>query len=264
MGELIDVGRSDDWMTRAGQSARLVKSEMIKTRFFAFIGALFNFDVQFRHQPPILFMVLTDEPSELLGAAAHQLLGGFQELFADRWIGKNFSNFGIETRDNRGWRPCRCKDAEPLVEHKSLDASLLKGRHFRQARRTRFACLRQKPHVAHLVVRNERRRPDRPDLHVTCNEVVDRRTATAIRHGREPDAGNPGKPQGRDRLRGGKAGSCVPHPWPLFGQRNQFVDGIRSQRGMNGEHHRLAGELDDGDASPLWDQLSSSIREGYW
>ena len=93
-------------------------------------------------------------------------------------------------------RRCSRRDehAEPLVEDEPLDAGFLEGRHIRQALRARRRGLGEQPQGAGLVVRHERRRSERPQLHVAGDEVVDGRAAAAIGHLLELDARELGEP----------------------------------------------------------------------
>jgi hypothetical protein len=49
-------------------------------------------------------------------------------------------------------------------------------------------------------MRDQRRRPERRDLYVAGDEVVQGRRTAAIRHMREPNAGQRGEPLGGDVL----------------------------------------------------------------
>ena len=91
---------------------------------------------------------------------------------------------------------------------------------------------------------NERRRTERAELDVAGDEIVDRRSAAAIGHLFERDAGELRVPQRHHGLgRADAASGTERQVGVLLRQRGQFGKRADAERGMRREHDRLARNL---------------------
>jgi hypothetical protein len=157
-------------------------------------------DIQLLHQPLILRKIAAYELRECRRAAADRLLRRLREAVADSRIAQRLVNLGIEARDDGRRGPSGHEHAEPLVEHELLESCFPVRRHVRQTGRALCRRLRQQPQRARLVMRNQRRRSERPHHDVAGDKVVDGLPAAAIRHVVQRDAGELRKPRRGDML----------------------------------------------------------------
>ncbi len=166
---------------------------------------LVSLDLQLLDQSSIFHAVFPHGLRELGGAAADRFLRGLPQRCANRRIGENLVDLAIEALHDRGGCLGRHEHAEPLVEDQVGNSGFPIGRHVGQARRARFARLRQKAQRARSVVRDQRGHPDRADLHMAGNQIIDRRPSAPIGHGLQRDSGDAREPQRRYRLRRGQS-----------------------------------------------------------
>src|SRR5437870_5370116 len=77
---------------------------------------LVGFDIQLLHQPPILLVIIANEPRKLRLTSADGLLCSLQEALPDCRDGERLVDLGIEAGDDRLRCPGGHKDTEPLIE----------------------------------------------------------------------------------------------------------------------------------------------------
>ena len=184
------------------------------------------------------------ESRELGRSSTDGLLRGFQQVLTNVLLVERLADLRIELGDDRGRRPGRNENAEPLVEHQALDACFLIGWHVRQARRARLCALRENANRAGLVMRHQWRRPERSHLDMAANEIVDRLSAAAVGHVLQLDACELGKPFRHNLLLRADPGGRKAHAGLALGQRDEFRQRVHAERGMYRQHDRLARQLD--------------------
>jgi hypothetical protein len=87
--------------------------------------------------------------------------------------------------------------------------------------------------------------PQGPELHVSGDEIIERRRAAAIWHLLKLDAGDRRKPLRHHVLAAHSASRRVAQPRLPLGERDQLGERRDAQRGMRRKHDGLTRELDD-------------------
>ena len=94
-------------------------------------SGLLGTDIEFRHQPPILFDIFLKQLCGLFYAGGDRLECLLFQVFPDCRHGQHFVDLNIETDDDCFLRSGRCECPDPLIEHQPVEARFQECRNVR-------------------------------------------------------------------------------------------------------------------------------------